>query len=232
MIIKKTNQTVWEHHVVSPIMTNCYILGNKQEAIMLDPGGPEVLAIAEKLRNQGIQISHILATHGHFDHLSYCTEVKNMFDDAKVYLHKGERETYTDFINVMPMYGLQKTEVLEPDVWVNDNQVLNISDLSIKVIHTPGHSPGSAVFYLKGDETSMFPTNTAFVGDCIFEGSIGRVDLPHSDPNQMFSSLQRLMDEFTADTYLYSGHGNATSMKKETATNPYLLAIQKGIKII
>ena len=231
MIKKKPNETIWEHNVVGPILTNCYVLGNKQEAIIIDPGGPEALAIADKLHDQGTQISHILATHGHFDHLSYCTEVKKMFADAKVYLHKAERDTYEDFINVMPVYGLQKTEVLEPDVWIEDNQVLNISGLSIKVMHTPGHSPGSAVFHLRGDEASIFSTNTAFVGDLIFESSIGRVDLPYSNSNHMLASLQRIMNELSPETMLFTGHGNESTMQKELLTNPYLLAIQKGIKI-
>ncbi len=201
---------------------------------MLDPGGDEAISIAKNLSDRGIEIKHVLVSHGHFDHLGWAAEVQDVLQGARVYLHEGEKEAYEPFLDAMRHYGLDPGIIREPDVWVRDHQILDLSGYKFEVIHTPGHSPGSATFKLVDlpeDETSMYlqRDHSAFVGDCLFEGSIGRTDLPFASPDDMVTSLKRLMDELDGQTQIFPGHGNFTQMDREMTNNPFLLAIQRGI---
>ncbi|MHA2090747.1 MAG: MBL fold metallo-hydrolase [Candidatus Kariarchaeaceae archaeon] len=225
---------VWNHHTIGPVSTNCYIFGKAHDAVMVDPGGPEAVKIAMQLLEKEIVINHVLVTHGHFDHLGWAPEVQKAVEGAKVYLHRDEKPSYEDFINVMPSYGLPRVELREPDVWIKDNELLNISDLSIRVLHTPGHSPGSVTYHLETIQDVVkqtLPSLSAFVGDCIFEGSIGRVDLPYANPDDMISSLKRLVSDLPAITTLFPGHGNFTTVQRELDHNPFLRAINQNIPI-
>ncbi len=195
---------------------------------MIDPGGPEAVKIAKELLDKGIQIKHILLTHGHFDHSSEAMAVSQLTDESQIYMHKSEKIAYEDFIDAMSLYGLQKTDTREPDVWIGGNQILKISNLEIEVLHVPGHSPGSVVYRYQTPSENSNASKIAFVGDCIFEGSIGRVDLPYSNSSDMLSSLKYLINELQIDTKIFSGHGNSTVMGIELQQNPYLLAIQNN----
>jgi len=203
---------------------------------MLDPGGEEAVAIAQELKEQGIEVKHVLVSHGHFDHLGWAAEVQDVVEGATVYLHEDEQPNFEYFLDQMPAYGLDPVDIREPDVWIRDKQVLELSDYRFEVIHTPGHSPGSATYRVVDTptETDYIPlqaNHSAFVGDCLFQGSIGRVDLPYSDPNAMITSLKRLMEELDDTTSIYPGHGNDSTMGIELRNNPYLLAIQRGVPI-
>lgn len=209
-------------HPIGPVVTNCYVFGNSKEAIMLDPGGPQAVDIAKSLVSSGVEIKHILVTHGHFDHLSFATEVKKVLKDAKIYLHKEEKPYYESYHAWMSNYGMQPTKLDEPDVWMGEN-TLDLAGFKIDVIHTPGHTPGSVVFDIIGE-------NTAFVGDLLFKGSIGRTDFPFCDTEKMQQSLARVM-ELDDDTRIYPGHNETTIMGQEKKENAFLLAIQRGIPI-
>lgn len=232
---KLYNPHFWEHHVIGPISTNCYVFGSHDNAIMIDPGGPEAKAIAQNLLDKEVEIRHILVSHGHFDHLGWAPEVLKVSEGAKVYLHQDEKPVYENFLDSMQQhFGLPKIDLREPDIWIKDNQILNLSSsYEFKVIHTPGHSPGSVTFLLDFENfensphntNSIFTQETAFVGDCLFRGSIGRVDLLHSNPDAMLQSLKRLMKEL-ANTHLHPGHGPDTNMGQELLSNKFLLAIQ------
>ncbi len=214
----------WQHHVVGPLQTNCFVLSNTMtEAILIDPGGPEVKGIASDLEKQGIRITHVLVTHGHFDHLAWASEIQKVIEEAKVYLHHDEKDSYEKFYDMMHFFGLNKIDHLsEPDVWIKDNQILNLSGLKIKVIHVPGHSPGSVIYMLEEEKD-------AYVGDCIFRNSIGRVDLPFSSPKKMIQSLKKVTSEITDEYRLLPGHGLETNMKAEKKHNPYLIALRRGM---
>lgn len=226
---------IWEHHVIGPISTNCFVFGNPEEAVMIDPGGPEAKEIAENLLKQEIMIKHILVSHGHFDHLGWAPEVMKVAEGARVYLHEDEKPVYEVFIDNMPRFGIPRTDVREPDVWIQHNQILSLSGYKFQIIHTPGHSPGSVTFKLdyesSKDNYSVFHQETAFVGDCLFRGSIGRVDLPYSSPDAMRKSLKRLMADIPATTLLHPGHGSDTNMGHELTHNPFLVAIQNNQSI-
>ena len=157
--MKRANPQFFQHHVVGPLSTNCFIISEKEnEAILLDPGGPEAVDIVRNLKQAGIEIKHVLATHGHFDHLGWATEVQKYTEGAKVYLHEDEKENYQIFQDWMPRFGLPIIELREPDVWIKDKDIIKACGLELEVIHTPGHSPGSVVYKFKEE---------AYVGDCI-----------------------------------------------------------------
>ena len=211
---------LWNHHNIGPIQTNCFIISKKaKEAVLFDPGGPEAVQLTRKLKATGVEIKHVLVTHGHFDHLGWATDVQKEVEGAKVYLHEAEKECYEEFQDILPQLGYTSVELREPDVWITEGQTIHASGLKFRVLHTPGHSPGSVTYILDGD---------AYVGDCIFKGSIGRVDLPFANPEDMKKSLLRLMNELSPAIQLYPGHGEFTSMGFELDNNPYLIALKEG----
>ena len=210
-------------HTIAPIGTNCYVFGNSDDAIMLDPGGPQAVEIAKSFLNKGTEIKHILVTHGHFDHLSFSSEVKNMLNGAKVYLHQDEKPYYESYHNWMSKYGISPPKLFEPDVWLKE-EIIDIAGLKIEVIHTPGHTPGSIVYDIIGEKV-------AFVGDLLFKGSIGRTDFPFSDPVKMEKSLMKIMDKIDDNTVIYPGHNEKSRMDYERRENSFLLALQRGIPI-
>lgn len=226
----------WEHQVIGPFSTNCYIFGEIDNLILFDPGGPEAVNIAKYLLEKELQVKHVLVSHGHFDHLGWAWEVQKVTEGAKVYLHEDEKETFEFFFEWMPKFGFEKTELREPDIWLKTNSRINIGGHKFEVLHTPGHSPGSATFVEISDH-KIYPSDSEFhekfslVGDTIFQGSIGRADWPFSNPNDMINSLKLLMTRIPKNHDILPGHGPKTSMEKELFNNPYLIAIQKGIPI-
>lgn len=192
------------------------------EAILIDPGGPEARTIALELKTQDIEVTHVLVTHGHFDHLGWAPEVQKVIEGAKVFLHRDERDIFEQFLDMTRFFGIKTPEPLrEPDVWLSDGQVLELSGIRIRVVHTPGHSPGSVTYVIED-------VKEAYVGDCIFKGSIGRVDLPFSSPSKMATSLKRLLKELSPQFHLFPGHGPDTTLKEEIEHNPFLIALKKG----
>ena len=225
--------SIWEHHVIGYVETNCYVFGKPDEAVLVDPGGPEAPKIAQRLLENDIEIKHVVVTHGHFDHLGWAADVIKVVEGAKVYLHEAEKPAVEPFLNRMvTQWGLLPLEYREPDRWVKEGDILEMAGMKYKVIHTPGHSPGSAVFQLiekKDSINSKLSLDSAFVGDLIFQGAIGRFDLPFANGDDMKSSLIKIMDILPKHSALYPGHGGLTDMGTEIENNPYLLAIKKGI---
>lgn len=222
---------LWDHHEIGELNTNFFIFGDKKNAIIIDPGGVEAVRIAKELLRKEIEVKHVLVTHGHFDHLGWAWEVQKVCEGAKVYLHEGEKISYEPFLD-----RLKNVDIRIPDVWIKDEQVLQLGGYKMRVIHTPGHSPGSVTYNLmeipdiqNDDDLNKLILNSAFVGDCIFKGSIGRVDLPFSNPKHMVGSLKKLIKTIDKKTKLYPGHGEFTTMGYELINNPYLLALKKGI---
>ncbi len=192
------------------------------EAVLIDPGGPEATRIVNELRKQEIIITHVLVTHGHFDHLGWAPEVQKATEGAKVYLHHAEKDIFEQFLDMMSFFGIKKPSPLrEPDVWIKDGHILEISGIRFEVLHTPGHSPGSVTYIVKD-------AKEAYVGDCIFKNSIGRVDLPFASPSAMINSLKRIMDELNGNYHLFPGHGPDTWINDEKQHNPFLIALKNG----
>ncbi len=186
---------------VGSIGTNCYILYNEdtKAAAVIDPGDDAALVEA-RIAALGLQVRAILLTHGHFDHGGDTERIRRL-SGAPVYLHPADR--------ALPSW---LTHGLSADVDLHDGDELDFDGLRFRVLHTPGHTPGSVCF-LCG--------TLLFAGDTLFAGSCGRTDLPGGSWQDMAASLRRLA-ELDGDYTVYPGHGEPTTLDEERANNPYL----------
>ena len=181
--------------------TNCYILKNEGKALVIDPGyEPET--ILSHLRRENLTLEAILLTHGHFDHVGAVKKLAAQ-TQCKVYIHPAE-----DAMPAMLTAGkLHYTHTYD------EGDVLELAGLTLRVFHTPGHTPGSVCLLCQ---------DVLFSGDTLFAGSCGRTDLPGGDWTTIQKSLKRLAG-MEADFTVCPGHGEATTLSREKATNPYLI---------
>ena len=186
---------------VGSIETNCYIVYDEETkgAVVIDPGDDAALVEA-RIAALGLQVRAILLTHGHFDHGGDTERIRRL-SGAPVYLHPADR--------ALPSW---LTHGLSADVDLHDGDELDFDGLRFRVLHTPGHTPGSVCF-LCG--------TLLFAGDTLFAGSCGRTDLPGGSWQDMAASLRRLA-ELDGDYTVYPGHGEPTTLDEERANNPYL----------
>lgn len=202
--------------VVSPFGTNCYIVGSEsnREGIIIDPGD-EAGAILEKVGDLGLDIRYIALTHGHIDHIGALKAIKEATgaemaihtDDAKSLRGKG------GLIISMLVSGLSYPKPPPPDRLLKDGDSLDIGDLHLKVLHTPGHTPGGICLVGEG---------VVFSGDTLFNFSIGRTDLPGGSYRQLIESIHAKLMVLPDDTIVYPGHGPETTIGAERTGNPFL----------
>lgn len=197
---------------VGPLMVNAYVVEHvpTRKALVIDPGDDAPLLLGA-LRDRGLAVEAILLTHGHFDHVGGVGEVKAK-TGARVYLHPGDLERMRTARRQGLLFGLSVPDPPAPDVLVEEGDTIPFADLSLSVLHTPGHTPG-CVTYRMGDQ--------AFVGDLIFAGSIGRTDLPGGDHEQLLESVRTKIFVLPDETVLHPGHGPATTVGREKRTNPF-----------
>lgn len=188
------------------IGTNCYMVYQEdtRAAVVIDPGDEAVL-VAARIDALGLNVKAVLLTHGHFDHSGEAAKIAKK-TGAAVWMHPADRK-----LPSWLLHGLPKTRDL------SDGEELDFDGLRLRVIHTPGHTPGSVCFRC-GD--------MLFAGDTLFAGSCGRTDLPGGSWQDMAASLRRLA-KLDGDCAVYPGHGEATTLAVERKTNQYMqMAIQ------
>lgn len=203
-----------EHLVVGPFQTNVYVLGcpTTGHGAIVDAGGdgPGLLRLA---RENNLDITKILQTHAHIDHVGALSHVRAQID-APIYLHPEERMLYDTAPQQGMFFGIPIDALPAVDHWLAEDDVIEVGELRARVLLTPGHSPGSVIFYFEEQSTMLS-------GDVLFAGSIGRTDLPGASVAQMRASLERLKT-FPDDTRILSGHGPETTLGHEKKTNPFL----------
>ena len=197
---------------VGPFQENTYLIvdDTTARAVIIDPGD-EGRRLATAIRESGATLEAIWLTHAHVDHVGGIAAVKRVWD-VPIYLHPADRALYDRAALQAAFYGLPFEPPPAPDRELADGDRLRVGSLEFEVMHTPGHAPGLVVIHGQG---------IAFVGDLVFAGSIGRTDLPLSDAEAMSASLERVSTLPDA-TVLYPGHGIATTIGRERATNPFL----------
>jgi glyoxylase-like metal-dependent hydrolase (beta-lactamase superfamily II) len=200
-------------YVVGPFATNCYFVWDEGErkVAIVDPGGDADLLLAE-LDAMKLEPAAILLTHGHIDHLMAVPELKGRFG-VQVFAHAEERPILESAPMQAEMFQLPYREVPQVDEWLQDGSEVRLNSLTFRVIHTPGHSPGGCCFQLD---------RVIFVGDTLFEASIGRTDLPGGDHEQLLRSIRERLFVLDDDVEVYPGHGEKTTIGKEKRFNPFL----------
>jgi hydroxyacylglutathione hydrolase len=192
---------------------NCWLLadGRTGDAVMIDPGEEPAMFLAE-LDTRRWTLRAIWITHGHIDHILGVAAVKRA-TRAPLYLHPADRPLYDALAEQGAWFGLRADPPPPPDQALAAGQQLVVGGLEFTVRHTPGHSPGSVSFVGQG---------TIFGGDVLFNGSIGRTDLPGGDFATLMRSIQRDFLSLPDSTVVRSGHGPETTIGVERLTNPFL----------
>ena len=203
-----------ESRVLGPVATNCYLIINldNNESIIVDPAdSPE--SIYDMVVRSASRPQAILLTHGHFDHAGGAEELAKHFD-IKIYAEEHEKETLdTPSLNLSGWEGVQKT--YHADVFLKNEQEIDLAGFHIRVFHTPGHTVGGCCYY--------FPyQNVVFSGDTLFCTSVGRTDFPKGSAAQIIRSIKEKLLPLPDETTVYTGHNDITTIGTERMYNPYL----------
>jgi hydroxyacylglutathione hydrolase len=199
---------------VGPVAENCYLLRREDSdrALIVDPGD-EAGRILGPVDELGLTVEAILITHCHFDHIGAVTPVARE-TGAPVYCPKIEVPVLADIMSWVPgPFG--PFESYEADETVVGGETLELAGFELDVIFTPGHSPGHVSYSVRGEDA-------LFSGDVLFQGSVGRVDLPGGDWGTLLESIRTLVDEHPPETTVYPGHMGLTTLGAERASNPFL----------
>jgi glyoxylase-like metal-dependent hydrolase (beta-lactamase superfamily II) len=201
---------------VGPVQENCFIVRRKDSStgLIVDPGD-EADKLLEAIERLGIDsVAAILITHTHFDHIGAVAPVAEA-TKAPVYCPELETQVLANVMDYVPWPGFGPFESYEADHTIAGGETLEIAGLDIDVIFTPGHSPGH-VTYAIADHDALFS------GDVLFQGSVGRVDLPGGDWPTLLASIDNLLSAYPAETTVYPGHMGVTTLGRERAINPFL----------
>jgi glyoxylase-like metal-dependent hydrolase (beta-lactamase superfamily II) len=204
---------------VGPIAENCFVIRKQggDKALLVDPGEEPERILAE-VEETGAAVEAILITHCHFDHVGAVAPLARA-TGAPVYVPEIEVPILADLMSfTMPGFG--PYESYEADEVVKGGEALELAGLTLDVLFTPGHSPGHVTYAVRGEEA-------IFSGDVLFQGSVGRVDLPGGDGPTLIQSIQALLDSQPAETTVYPGHMGVTTLGAERATNPFLAELAR-----
>ena len=201
-----------EMFTVGPVAENSFLVeGADKRAVMVDPGD-EAERLLAAIDQAGVTVEAILLTHTHFDHVGAVAPVAKA-TGATVYCPKLEVPVLADIMAFVPWPGFGPFESYDADETLEGGEHLSLAGLEIDVIFTPGHSPGHVTYATEG---------ALFSGDVLFEGSVGRTDLPGGDWPTLARSIQSLLDAYPDDTRVFPGHMGLTTLGRERATNPFL----------
>ncbi|MBE5896623.1 MAG: MBL fold metallo-hydrolase [Lachnospiraceae bacterium] len=203
------------HFVVGPVSTNCYIVYNRQtlEAFVVDPGA-NASGLVAKLQEKNLKPVAILLTHGHFDHAGAAEELADKYD-IPIYAHEAEAETLNN-----PSINLSGNMMGQParyevDNFLRDEETIKLAGFDIRVLFTPGHTPGGCCYYLPYEDL-------LFSGDTLFCGSVGRTDFPGGSMSQLVGAVRDKLMVLPDNTVVLTGHDSDTTIERERLYNPYL----------
>ena len=192
-----------------PIDNNNYLIIDEKtkEAALVDCSSVDT-EIAKTIKDIGAELKYILLTHGHFDHVAGIRPT-----NAKIVMHNADLNELKKANQYLPMFGIPDITIPNVDIYINDGDIIKLGETEIKVIHTPGHTPGGVCYYADGK---------LFSGDTIFRESVGRCDLEGGDFDQIVESIENKIFTLPDDTEIYPGHGKTTDVKWEREHNQFL----------
>lgn len=197
---------------VGPIMANCFILGceKTKDAVVIDPGD-EAETILSSLAESELKLKFIINTHGHFDHTGANKKVKDA-TGAPILIHPLDAPMLKRISASAAAWGLFAEDSPPPDRTLEDGDTISFGEITLHVIHTPGHSPGGISLYTDG---------SVFVGDTLFAGSIGRTDLPGGNFDTLISAIRKKLFMLEDHVRVFTGHGPETTIGEEKLFNPF-----------
>ncbi|PCJ67652.1 MAG: MBL fold hydrolase [Bacteroidetes bacterium] len=201
-----------------PFAENTYIISDDDSnAIIIDPGmyhAEENARFFEYINAQGLKPKHLLLTHAHLDHVFGVNWVNKVYGLMPV-VHQKDKVVYDSAVAVATQYGLEMSSLVPAELGLEEGSDLTFGGEKFEIFHVPGHSPGSVCFYnsIKG---------YVIGGDVLFQGSIGRTDLPGGDFDTLIRSIRTKLLVLPDETIVYSGHGPLTNVGQERVSNPYL----------
>lgn len=207
---KKDHKFLLERFVVGPMAVNSYLLADPaaKEACLIDAGADD-RRIKKIIEKNGLSLKFIINTHGHGDHIAANGNFK-----APIYIHKLDKDFLTDPVkNMSKMFFFNITSP-KADRLIEEGDKIPLGNLTLEVIHTPGHTPGSVSIKVDG---------VVFTGDALFRGSIGRTDFPYGNLDLLIKSIKEKLLILPDDTEVYPGHGEPSTIGLEKLENPFLI---------
>lgn len=201
---------------VTPFQQNCSLLWCEEtrQGAVVDPGG-DLPAIVAAAKREGVNIMKILLTHGHIDHAGGAAALAAQLSVPI----EGPQEEERFWIDQLPqqgqMFGFARVEAFTPDRWLSDGDEVHFGNVTLDVLHCPGHTPGHVVFF-------HAPSRLAIVGDVLFQGSIGRTDFPRGDHAALIRSIRNKLWPLGSDVAFIPGHGEMSTFGEERRDNPFV----------
>jgi glyoxylase-like metal-dependent hydrolase (beta-lactamase superfamily II) len=204
-----------ESLIVGPLFSNCYIVWDEDEkqGVVIDPGD-DAGDILDTIKRLGIKIKYVLATHGHFDHVGAVTPLRKKLD-VDFLAHEDDFFFIEDGENAARRWGIDIEQPPKPDRFIKDGDKIKVGKFELKVLYTPGHSPGGVCFLYE---------NMVFGGDTLFQGSIGRTDFRKGSFEDLSNSIKTRLYSLPDDTIVYTGHGPVTTIGDEKRSNAFVRA--------
>ncbi|HWX63905.1 MBL fold metallo-hydrolase [Bradyrhizobium sp.] len=201
---------------VTPFEQNCTIIWCEatRKAVVIDPGG-DVPRIKEAIEKTGVSVEKIWLTHGHIDHVGGAAELRDALKVPIEGPHVADKFLLDNVVSSGARFGMTGVRDFAPDRWLDEGDRVNIGELTFDILHCPGHSPGSVVYF----NTEL---RFAHVGDVLFNGSVGRTDLPGGDHATLIASIRQKLLPLGDDVGFICGHGAGSSLGQERMTNPFL----------
>ena len=201
--------------IVGPLQVNCFILADEKtrDAVVIDPGD-DAADILKIIKDKDLRVKYIVNTHGHFDHIGANEAIKEA-TGAQLLIHEGDAPVLASAGQHSRAFGMDPVSSPPADRYVRHGDVITAGEISLRVLPTPGHSPGGICLLEEG---------MVFTGDALFAGSIGRTDLPGGDLMTLLDSIRTNLMNLPDDTSVFSGHGPASTIGDERRENPFLNA--------